>query len=161
MRAVRLAFAGVWLLWGRWRQIIGLGGMRGCRARWQKNGEIGCGIFNGDIGLIISVLVEDEVLLIDFEGRLTRYDFTMLDELEHAYAITVHKSQGSEYPFVIIPIYNCTEKLLTRNLLYTAVTRAKELLIIVGDDNAVASMTHNDRKQKRYSGLKARLQRSH
>lgn len=120
---------------------------------WQKNGEIGCGIFNGDIGLIISVLVEDEVLLIDFEGRLTRYDFTMLDELEHAYAITVHKSQGSEYPFVIIPIYNCTEKLLTRNLLYTAVTRAQKMVILVGRAKLVSAMVDNNRQTKRYTGL--------
>ena len=89
----------------------------------------------------------------DFEGRLTRYDFTMLDELEHAYAITVHKSQGSEYPFVIIPIYNCTEKLLTRNLLYTAVTRAQKMVILVGRAKLVSAMVDNNRQTKRYTGL--------
>ncbi len=124
---------------------------------WEKDGEHGCGIFNGDIGIIISVLNEDECLLIDFEGRLTRYDFTMLDELEHAYAITVHKSQGSEYPYVIIPIYNCGDKLLTRNLLYTAVTRAQEMVILVGQSPLVARMVENNRQTKRYNGLRALL----
>ncbi len=124
---------------------------------WEKDGEHGCGIFNGDIGIILSVLNEDECLLIDFEGRLTRYDFTMLDELEHAYAITVHKSQGSEYPYVIIPIYNCGDKLLTRNLLYTAVTRAQEMVILVGRCEIVAKMVANNRQTKRYNGLRALL----
>ncbi len=120
---------------------------------WQKNGEEGCGIFNGDIGIIISILADDEIMLIDFEGRLTRYDFSMLDELEHAYAITVHKSQGSEYPYVIIPVYNCTEKLLTRNLLYTAVTRAQKTVILVGKSRLVSAMVDNNRQAKRYTGL--------
>ncbi len=124
---------------------------------WEKDGESGQGIFNGDIGIIISVLSDDECLLIDFEGRLTRYDFTMLDELEHAYAITVHKSQGSEYPYVIIPIYNCGDRLLTRNLLYTAVTRAQEMVILVGRCELVARMVANNRQTKRYNGLRALL----
>ncbi len=125
---------------------------------WEKDGEQGCGIFNGDIGIIISVLNDDECLMIDFEGRLTHYDFTMLDELEHAYAITVHKSQGSEYPYVIIPIYNCGDKLLTRNLLYTAVTRAQEMVILVGRCELVARMVANNRQAKRYNGLRALLE---
>ncbi len=124
---------------------------------WEKDGEEGCGIFNGDIGIIISVLNDDECLMIDFEGRLTRYDYTMLDELEHAYAITIHKSQGSEYPYVIIPIYNCGDRLLTRNLLYTAVTRAQEMVILVGRCELVARMVENNRQTKRYNGLKALL----
>ena len=121
---------------------------------WEKDGESGCGIFNGDIGTVISVLSDDECLLIDFEGRLTRYDFTMLDELEHAYAITVHKSQGSEYPYVIIPVYNCGDRLLTRNLLYTAVTRAQSMVILVGTAQLVHQMVQNNRQTKRYTGLR-------
>ena len=121
---------------------------------WEKDGESGCGIFNGDIGMVISVLNDDEYLLIDFEGRLTRYDFTMLDELEHAYAITVHKSQGSEYPYVIIPVYNCGDRLLTRNLLYTAVTRAQTMVILVGQAQLVHQMVQNNRQTKRYTGLR-------
>ena len=93
-------------------------------------------------------------MFIDFEGRLTRYDFTMLDELEHAYAITVHKSQGSEYPYVIIPVYNCGDRLLTRNLLYTAVTRAQTMVILVGIAPLIQAMVANNRQVKRYTGLK-------
>ena len=89
-----------------------------------------------------------------FEGRMTRYDFTMLDELEHAYAITVHKSQGSEYPYVIIPIYNCGDRLLTRNLLYTAVTRAQTMVNLVGSAPLVQAMVAKNRQVKRYTGLK-------
>lgn len=121
---------------------------------WNRDGEDGYGIFNGDIGVIISVLFNEEAMLIDFEGRMTRYDFTMLDELEHAYAITVHKSQGSEYPYVIIPIYNCGDRLLTRNLLYTAVTRAQNMVILVGEAGLVHRMVQNNRHVKRYTGLK-------
>ena len=121
---------------------------------WTKNGDEGYGIFNGDIGTVISVLSDDECMLIDFEGRLTRYEFTMLDELEHAYAITVHKSQGSEYPYVIIPVYNCGDRLLTRNLLYTAVTRAQTMVVLVGKAELVHKMVQNNRQTKRYTGLK-------
>ena len=121
---------------------------------WQRNGEDGCGIFNGDIGVILSVLHDEECMLIDFEGRFTRYDFTMLDELEHAYAITVHKSQGSEYPYVIIPIYSCGDRLLTRNLLYTAVTRAQNMVILVGRAELIHRMVQNNRQTRRYTGLK-------
>ena len=78
----------------------------------------------------------------------------MLDELEHAYAITVHKSQGSEYPYVIIPVYNCGDRLLTRNLLYTAVTRAQTMVILVGKAELIHRMVQNNRQAKRYTGLK-------
>ncbi len=121
---------------------------------WTKDGEDGCGIFNGDIGTIISILNDDGCMLIEFEGRLTRYEFSMLDELEHAYAITVHKSQGSEYPYVVIPIYNCGDRLLTRNLLYTAVTRAQTMVVLVGRPELVHRMVENNRQAKRYTGLK-------
>lgn len=121
---------------------------------WTKDGEDGCGIFNGDIGTVISVLLDSECMLIDFEGRLTRYEFSMLDELEHAYAITVHKSQGSEYPYVVIPVYNCGDRLLTRNLLYTAVTRAQVMVVLVGRPEIIHKMVQNNRQTKRYTGLK-------
>ncbi len=147
----------------RWRESVFREGDRIMQVKnnyditWEKDGESGCGIFNGDIGIIISVLANDECLLIDFEGRLTHYDFGMLDDLEHAYAITVHKSQGSEYPYVIIPMYNCGDRLLTRNLLYTAVTRAQEMVILVGRCEIVAKMVANNRQTKRYNGLRALL----
>ncbi len=121
---------------------------------WSRDGEEGCGIFNGDIGVIISILNDEGYMLIEFEGRLTKYEFSMLDELEHAYAITVHKSQGSEYPYVVIPIYNCGDRLLTRNLLYTAVTRAQTMVVLVGRPELVHRMVENNRIAKRYTGLK-------
>ena len=93
-------------------------------------------------------------MLIDFDGRITRYAFAMLDELEHAYAITVHKSQGSEYPYVIIPVYNCGDRLLTRNLLYTAVTRAQKMVILVGQEAVVNMMVDNSRRPNRYTGIR-------
>ncbi len=113
----------------------------------------GIGIFNGDIGVIRQINLLDETMDILFDDRRVTYDFTMLDELEHAYAVTVHKSQGSEYPVVILPIYKYTPKLLTRNLLYTAVTRAARMVILVGDEETVNSMVANNRQTKRYTGL--------
>ena len=113
----------------------------------------GIGIFNGDIGVIKQINLMEETMEILFDDRRVTYDFTMLDELEHAYAVTVHKSQGSEYPVVILPIYKYTMKLLTRNLLYTAVTRASRMLIIVGDEETIHKMIDNNRQTKRYTGL--------
>jgi len=124
---------------------------------WVKDDNSGVGIFNGDIGEILEISPEDEQMLISFDNRLTVYDFSMLDELEHAYAITVHKSQGSEYPIVIIPSYFYSPRLLTRNLLYTAVTRAQKMVIIVGDAKIVYGMVDNNRRDKRYTGLALRL----
>lgn len=124
---------------------------------WIKDGVEGAGIFNGDIGKIIKVDNMGEELVIDFDGRITEYDYTLLDELEHAYAITVHKSQGSEYRVVIIPAFHFTNRLLTRNLLYTAVTRAQQMVIIVGDEQAVFDMVDNDRHALRYTSLRDRL----
>lgn len=117
----------------------------------------GTGIFNGDIGTIISIDKIHEFVTVDFEDRLAEYPFENLTELEPAYAMTVHKSQGSEYRAVILSISRGTPVLMTRNVLYTAVTRARELLIIVGDRESVSEMVKNDRKQKRYTGLKTRL----
>lgn len=121
---------------------------------WVKEGLEGLGIFNGDIGEIDSIDTSAETMLIDFDGRITDYAFSQLDELEHAYAITVHKSQGSEYPVVILPLYNCAPMLLTRNLLYTAVTRASKMVILVGRKSVLTTMVENDRHAARYTGLK-------
>jgi exodeoxyribonuclease V alpha subunit len=120
---------------------------------WHKDETEGIGIFNGDIGIINRINYEDETLEINFDERIATYEFNLLEELEHAYAITVHKSQGSEYPVVIIPMYGFAPQLMTRNLLYTAVTRAQEMVIMVGRRDVVASMVDNDRRTKRYSAL--------
>ena len=125
---------------------------------WEKDGTSGIGVFNGDIGTIESIDFVEETVTVNFDERIAVYDFTMLDELEHAYAITVHKSQGSEYPVVIIPAYGAPRQLLTRNLLYTAVTRAQEMVIIVGRADIVSAMVDNNRPAKRYTGLKQLLQ---
>jgi len=119
---------------------------------------IGTGIFNGDIGTITAIDFNEETLTVVFDGREAQYDFTQLNELEPAYAMTVHKSQGSEYRAVVLCAWNGSPYLLSRSVLYTAVTRAKELLIIVGREETVAVMTQNAKVGRRYSGLKLRLQ---
>ncbi len=121
---------------------------------WTKDGKEGSGVFNGDIGVILDVVPNEEKIIIDFDGRVVEYDYSMTEELEHAYAITIHKSQGSEYPVVIIPVYKYTPRLLTRELLYTAVTRAKNMVILVGSEQVVYQMVDNNRRPKRYTGLK-------
>ena len=121
---------------------------------WVKDSVEGLGIFNGDIGRIDSIDPTAESMCIDFDGRMTEYSFSDLEELEHAYAITVHKSQGSEYPVVIVPLYNCAPMLLTRNLLYTAVTRASKMVILVGRKSVLSTMVENDRHMTRHTGLK-------
>ncbi len=120
---------------------------------WQKDGTEGIGIFNGDIGTILTIDYENETIQINFDDRLALYEFNLIDELEHAYAITVHKSQGSEYPVVIIPMYGFAPQLMTRNLLYTAVTRAQEMVILVGRRDVVSAMVDNNRPVKRYTAL--------
>jgi len=124
---------------------------------WEKDGRRGAGIFNGDIGIIEDMDYIDEAILINFDGRYVTYDFSQTDELDHAYAMTVHKSQGSEYPIVIIPMGSFAPQLKSRNLLYTAVTRAKEMVIIVGDPEVAKEMVDNDRHAKRYTGLELLL----
>ncbi len=109
-----------------------------------SSGDAGFGVFNGDIGRIESIDSENETLTITFDDRRCEYEFSMLDELEHAYAITVHKSQGSEYPIVIIPLYRCAPMLQSRNLLYTAVTRASQMVILVGEREVLKTMVEND-----------------
>ncbi len=127
---------------------------------WKKTdgSAVGAGIFNGDIGVIRQIDPEAESLRIVFDDREADYDFSQLNELEPAYAMTVHKSQGSEYRCVILAAWNGSPYLLSRSILYTAITRARELLIIVGREETVAAMTENARKNRRYSGLKLRLQ---
>ena len=120
---------------------------------WESDGMSGSGIFNGDIGTVKRIDYVSEAVTVDFDGKVAEYDFSMLDELELAYAVTVHKSQGSEYPIVIIPLYRYTPKLLTRNLLYTAVTRAQAMMILVGDEEVSRAMIDNNRRTKRYTGL--------
>ena len=124
---------------------------------WEKCGIVGEGLFNGDIGTVISVDLKEEILKIDFDERRVDYPFDLLDELELAYAITVHKSQGSEYPVVIIPMYQCPPMLMTRNLLYTAVTRAKSMVILVGRSDIPKRMVANNREILRYTTLKERI----
>jgi len=124
---------------------------------WTRGSESGNGIFNGDVGRILSVDADNEILWIDFEGKLTAYSFEQLGELELAYAVTVHKSQGSEYPAVVLAAGRAPARLLSRDLLYTAVTRARRLLVTVGDQSIVHAMIENGRKARRYSGLRARL----
>ncbi len=119
--------------------------------------EMGMGIFNGDIGHILSVDNRRELITVDFDGHIVEYSPDMLGELEPAYAVTVHKAQGSEYRAVILAALDTAPRLLTRGVLYTAITRARELLIIVGDENVVVRMTANNRQSKRYSGLRWRL----
>lgn len=126
---------------------------------WTKDKEPGSGIFNGDIGKIIEVRKSEGTVLIDFEGRITEYSIEMLSQLELAYAITVHKSQGSEFPIVIMPVLGGFDKLYFRNLLYTAVTRARKMMIIVGSSNRVEYMVQNDRKTLRYTCLKTFLKK--
>ena len=127
---------------------------------WKKTdgSAVGAGIFNGDIGTIASIDPQAEVMNIVFDDREAEYDFSMLSELEPAYAMTVHKSQGSEYRAVILTAWNGSPYLLSRSVLYTAVTRARELLIVVGKEDVVVTMVNNSKRGRRYTGLKLRLQ---
>ena len=127
---------------------------------WRKidTGASGAGIFNGDVGVITAIDPAAETVTVLYDDREADYDFTQLNELEPAYAITVHKSQGSEYRAAILAAWNGSEYLLSRSVLYTAITRARELLIIVGKEQTICVMTENVRRSRRYSGLKLRLQ---
>lgn len=127
---------------------------------WKKRdgSMIGNGIFNGDVGTVVSIDPGLEQLTVVFDDREADYDFTQLNELEPAYAMTVHKSQGSEYRAVVLSAWNGSSYLLNRSVLYTAITRARELLIIVGREETVAVMTKNAKVGRRYTGLKLRLQ---
>lgn len=127
---------------------------------WKKTdgSAVGFGIFNGDIGMIRSIETGAETITVVFDDREAEYDFAQLNELEPAYAMTVHKSQGSEYRAVILAAWNGSPYLLSRSILYTAITRAKELLIIVGSAQTVDTMRCNAKGGRRYTGMKLRLQ---
>ena len=127
---------------------------------WKKTDAsmVGAGIFNGDVGIIQSIDTGSETLSVLFDDKVSEYDFTQLNELEPAYAMTVHKSQGSEYRAVVLTAWNGSPYLLSRSILYTAITRARELLVIVGKEETVGIMVENAKKNRRYSGLKLRLQ---
>ena len=119
----------------------------------------GVGVFNGDMGIIREINEYAENLTVEFdEGKMVEYSFKQLEELELAYAITIHKSQGSEYPAVIIPMYSGPRMLMTRNLIYTAVTRARSCVCLVGRPDAFYTMADNSMEQKRYCGLKTRIE---
>ncbi len=128
---------------------------------WRMpGGEVGIGVFNGDTGVICDIDLQDELIEVEFyDGRSVKYEANRLEELELAYAITVHKSQGSEFDAVIMPVFNGPPTLMYRNLLYTAITRAKTLVILVGDENCIQYMVENDRETKRYTGLYHQLMR--
>lgn len=125
---------------------------------WKKESEQGTGIFNGDIGKIISISPSTQTSVIDFDGREATYTFDLLSQVDLAYAITVHKSQGCEFEAVIMPVMGVFEKLCYRNLLYTAVTRAKKLLILIGSEEDINQMVDNNKRTRRYSCLKQMLQ---
>jgi exodeoxyribonuclease V alpha subunit len=114
-------------------------------------------VYNGDMGVITAVDLEMQKLTVMMDGRAEPYDFLELDELVHAFAISVHKSQGSEFPAVVIPVLTSHYMMLQRNLLYTAITRARRLVVLVGQPRAIAMAVRNDQVAARYSGLRNRL----
>ena len=128
------------------------------RTKFGLTVDKGLGIFNGDMGIIRQINDFAEQMIIEFdEGRMVEYPYKLLDELELAYAITIHKSQGSEYPAVVIPLLGGPMMLMNRNLLYTAVTRARKCVTLVGNEVTFQQMIQNTSQQKRYSGLCDRL----
>lgn len=126
--------------------------------RYSEGHQRGEGVFNGDIGTLIAIDSQRETAVVDFDGRQAVYPFDMLFELEPAYAMTVHKSQGSEYRAVVLAVSREAPLLMTREVLYTAVTRAREMLVLVGNADVPTEMTANARRARRYSGLKTRLE---
>ena len=125
---------------------------------WEKaDGTVGTGMFNGDVGRIVEIDPSGELLVVNFDDRIATFTLDMLNEIDLAYAMTVHKAQGSEYQCVVLAAMPAAPSLMVRGVLYTALTRARELLIVVGDDAAIRAMAANDRQQRRYSGLRWRL----
>ena len=125
---------------------------------WEKeDGSAGSGIFNGDVGVVQDIDPSGELITLRFDDRTAVYTADLLSQLDMAYAITVHKSQGSEYPAVLLASAPAAPSLMVRGVLYTAITRARKLLILVGDDTVPARMAANDKQQRRYSGLRRRL----
>lgn len=128
------------------------------RSRYGFAVEKGMGVFNGDMGIVKEINEYAETMTVEYDDeKVVEYPFKLLEELEHAYAITIHKSQGSEYPAAVIPLLNGPRMLMNRNLLYTAVTRARKCVTLVGNDACFADMINNMSEQKRYSGLKERI----
>ena len=127
--------------------------------RTEDDSAAGSGIYNGDIGVITQIDPEQECLTVSFDGKLAVYAFDLLIELEHAWAMTVHKAQGSEYRAVILALCPTSQMLMSRDILYTAVTRAKELLILVGDDQIAYQMIDNVRQSRRYNALRIRIRK--
>ncbi len=124
----------------------------------RENGEVGLGIFNGDIGIIESISTRDKSMTIIFDDdKDVVYSFSMLDDLDLAYAITVHKSQGCEFPFVIMPMFPCPQMLMCRNLFYTAVTRARDMVVLTGSEQVIEQMVSNNHERERYTGLCEKL----
>lgn len=125
---------------------------------WESSDgkNYGSGVYNGDLG-IISKIQNNTIEVVFDDEKVVKYDTGVLEELEHAYAITIHKSQGSEFPLVVMPITNGPPMLYTRNLLYTGVTRAKSLLIIIGKESIVNYMINNNDTKKRNTGLKQKM----
>ena len=133
---------------------------------WEKDNdrtfrkELGNGIFNGELGIIDRINREEKTVRVKFDdGKIATYDNTDLDQLEHAYAITVHKSQGSEFDVVILVASQSAPMLLTRNLIYTAMTRAKKLLIVIGPQSVVSYMIQNNTTRQRNTGLTYKLEK--
>ena len=133
------------------------------KMKWQSLTDPdyeGEGVFNGDMGIISKVDNEEQLVEVIYDGeKLVKYEVSELDELELAYAVTVHKSQGSEFPILVMPITSGPPMLFTRNLLYTALTRAKEMVVLVGQERCIYSMINNNYVTRRYSGLEYRLRR--
>jgi exodeoxyribonuclease V alpha subunit len=131
--------------------------------RWKKadgSDILGNGVFNGDMGVITEINAEEQYVEVLYDDdRLASYDFSVLDELELSYAITVHKSQGSEFPVVVMPIFQAPPQLLSRNILYTAITRAKSLVVLTGSVDNLRQMVSNQRETSRFSGLEEKISR--
>lgn len=124
---------------------------------WKREDEKGVGVFNGDVGFITEINHRSQYLTVVYDDKTVKYDFLLLDEIELAYAVTVHKSQGSEFEAVILPVFPTHRLLMTRNLFYTAITRARSLVVLVGREDVIAAYVNNDNVQRRFSSLKDRL----
>jgi exodeoxyribonuclease V alpha subunit len=124
---------------------------------WKRGGERGTGVYNGDIGIVTGFEAGSGGMIVNFDGRVAVIEPKLFTKIEHAYAITVHKSQGSEYKAVIMPIPSTARRLLYRSLLYTGVTRARDLLIVVGRRDTLSEMVCNEQKTVRYSCLRSMI----